>query len=85
MNCIVQPIPFDPPRTITLSGIPPDYVFTTYDGRGKVLDSKTRSYSTNQTLLFDQRAFINSRLHVRIAEGEFAQYWLPVEVRTTRD
>jgi hypothetical protein len=85
MNCIVQPIPFDPPRKATLKGPAPAYTFTKFETYGGVIDAKSRSFSSDQSMLFDRRAWINSRLYIRIAGGEFDQYWTPVTIRTLLD
>lgn len=87
MNCVFEPLYFSIPRKLSLRSGAPSYSFVKYDqGSGAAVETITRTFFANEAMQsveakFDARAIINSRLHVRVAEGEFAGYWTPVTAR----
>ena len=85
MNCVVQPIPFEPPRQLTLQRGDPPYVFNKYAVYGQITNTVSKKFDNDQHLKFDRRAVINARLHVRITGGDFDTYWVPVTPRTILD
>lgn len=86
MNCIIQPITFDPPRKLTLLKDQAKFTFSKYGGvYATLLDRVTRSYTADQTMQFDQRASVNGEIAIRIANGDLGGYWLPLSISTLLD
>ena len=96
MNCIFQPMTFYPPRKAHIRTAPSTYTFTRYDSRANVLETKTKTFTVDQTspnrpldanlvLEFNQRATVNSRTMIKIVGGEFDGFWLAVTARVRLD
>jgi hypothetical protein len=70
---------FAPRRVVLAAGAHTAYTFTT---AGAVATRLTKSLSRSSSASFTASAYINARLHVRVASGMFAGYWLPVSSAT---
>jgi hypothetical protein len=92
INCIFQPMSYYPLRKAHIRTAPSTYTFTRFDSKANVLETKTKTFTVDQTspnrpldanlvLQFNQRAFINSRQMIKIVGGEFDGFWLPVTAR----
>ena len=71
-------LPYDPERAVTLSA------GVTYTGRrfaddGSVLGSLTSSLSSPELAHVRSQGIVNGRDRVRVTDGSFAGYWLPLK------
>ncbi|MGV3771498.1 MAG: D-glucuronyl C5-epimerase family protein [Verrucomicrobiales bacterium] len=81
---IIQLLEFHPARTVHLP-VKTSFFFYDYDKNGNILSSKLRLFEEPVHTFADARAFIHSRPHIRISEGEFKGLWVPLRVEIDLD